>query len=229
MEFGNRNLCVLFTWGDTVVYLTETIFATWVIMAVLIAFTILVRIRMKSFRSIPTGFQNVIETAVEMMMHFVHDTVGAELAHWDGYFFGLFLFIIASNYSGMFCLRPPTSDIATTGALALTVFAMIHGLGIARRKGKYFKSYIEPVAIFLPINLIGELAKPLSLAFRLFGNILSGVIIAGLLYNMLPLFLRFLLPDIAHAYFDVVVGAIQAYVFTTLSMTFIKQMSSEEV
>ncbi|MCL2121643.1 MAG: F0F1 ATP synthase subunit A [Clostridiales bacterium] len=227
MNFSNQNLWFLFTLGDTEIYITETILATWIVMAVLILFAVFVRLRLRSFKRVPTGFQNIIETLIEMMQGFVKDNLDEDMERHGGFFFGLFVFILTSNYSGMFGLRPPTSDLATTGALAMMVFVMIHGMGIARQKGKYIKSYIEPAFLFLPINIIGELAKPLSLAFRLFGNILSGVIIATMIYNMLPIVFRFLLPDVAHVYFDILVGALQAYVFTVLSMTFVMQKSTD--
>jgi F-type H+-transporting ATPase subunit a len=227
VDFTNRNLWVFFTWGDTTVYVTQTLLATWVVMAVLFGFTIYVRIRMRKFKSVPRGFQNVIEALVDIMRVFARENLGEDLENWGGYFFGAFAFILASNYSGLFGLRPPTADLATTGALAIITFGLIHGIGIAKKKGQYLKSFTEPVLIFLPINIIGELAKPLSLAFRLFGNLLSGVIIAGMLYNLLPVALRFVLPNVAHAYFDLIVGAIQAYVFTMLSMTFVQQKSTD--
>jgi len=187
-----------------------------------------VRIRLRKFKPVPRGFQNVIETLTDMMRNFARETLGEGLDFLGGYFFGAFAFILASNYTGLlpFNLRPPTADLATTGALGLLVFILIHGTGIVRQKGKYLKSYIEPMPLFLPINLIGEIAKPLSLAFRLFGNILSGLIIAAMLYNLLPIALRFILPDVAHIYFDILVGALQTYVFTTLSMTFINIKAS---
>jgi F-type H+-transporting ATPase subunit a len=228
VDFGNKNLSVLFTWGDTTVYLTETIFATWILMGLLFIFTIFVNIRLRKFKGVPRGFQNVIEALIDMMRKFASETLGEELEQLNGYFFGAFTFILTSNYSGMFGLRPPTSDLATTGALALITFSFIHGLGFAKQKGKYLKSYIEPVALFLPINLIGELAKPLSMAFRLFGNMLSGVIIGGMIYNMLPFVLRFMLPNVAHLYFDILVGALQSYVFVILSMTFIREKSTPQ-
>jgi F-type H+-transporting ATPase subunit a len=229
MDITNKNLWVLFTAGDTTVYVTQTLLSTWVVMACLIIFAAVVRIRLRKFRAVPKGLQNVIETLVEMMRTFARETLGEELEHWGAYFFGAFSFILFSNYIGLlpFNLRPPTADLATTGALALITFLLIHGLGLVRQKGKYIKSFVEPIAFFLPINIIGEIAKPLSLAFRLFGNILSGVIIAGMLYGMLPIALRFVLPDVAHVWFDILVGALQTYVFTTLSMTFIQQKSSD--
>ena len=228
MDFTNKNLMPLFTLGDTTVYLTQTLLATWVVMAILITFAIIVRIRLRKFKGVPKGFQNVIETLVDMMRKFARETLGDDLEHWGAYFFGAFSFILLSNYISLLPLnlRSPTADLATTGALALITFALIHGLGIYKQRGKYLKSYIEPIVFFLPINLIGELAKPLSMAFRLFGNILSGVIIAGMIYNMLPIALRFILPAITHTYFDVLVGALQTYVFTMLSMTFINQKST---
>ena len=228
MDFTNKNLWPFFTIGDTTIYITQTLLATWVVMAILIAFAIVVRICLRKFRSVPRGFQNVIETMVDFMRKFASDTLGEGLESWGAYFFGAFSFILISNYVSLlpFNLRSPTADLATTGALAIMTFLLIHGLGVYKQKGKYLKSYIEPIVFFLPINLIGELAKPLSMAFRLFGNILSGVIIAGMIYNMLPLALRFILPAVTHTYFDVLVGALQAYVFTMLSMTFINQKST---
>jgi len=228
MDFTNRNLWPLITVGDTTIYITQTLLATWVVMAILIVFAVIVRLRIRKFRGVPKGFQNVIETLVDMMRTFARETLGEGLEQWGAYFFGAFSFILLSNYISLlpFNLRSPTADLATTGALALITFALIHGLGIYNQRGKYLKSFIEPIVFFLPINLIGELAKPLSMAFRLFGNILSGVIIAGMIYNMLPLALRFVLPAITHTYFDVLVGALQTYVFTMLSMTFINQKST---
>jgi F-type H+-transporting ATPase subunit a len=192
-------------------------------MGILIAFAVIVRIRLASFKNVPRGFQNVVEAMVDMMAGFAKSTMGEKLEGLGGYFFSIFAFIILSNYSGLFGLRPPTADLATTAALALSTFVLIHGMGIYMQKGRYFKDYLSPSPIFLVLNVVGEISKPVSLAFRLFGNVLGGVIIMGLIYQMLPLVLRFVLPDILHAYFDIFVGALQAFIFTVLSMTFITQ------
>ena len=224
MDFGNQYLMLLFEWNGIKVYLTSTLLATWVVMAILIVLAVVVRLRLRSFTEVPSGvFQNVVETAVEMMDSLANTMMGPQLAGFNAYFFGIFAFILMSNYIGLFGLRPPTADIATTFALALSVFLLIHITGIVRAKGAYFKSYFQPTPIFFPLNIIGELSKPISLGFRLFGNILGGVIIMGLIYEMLPLALNFILPSVLHIYFDIFVGALQAFIFTVLSMTFIRQ------
>lgn len=227
MDITNKNLWLLFMWGDEPVYLTETMLATWVVMGVLIAFAVVVRVRLRSFRNVPRGFQNTVEAMVEVMSDFAASIMGEELEGYGGYFFSIFAFIICSNYSGLAGLRPPTSDLATTAALALSTFVLIHFTGLRARKGKYFREYFSPNPIFFPINLVSEISKPISLAFRLFGNMLGGVIIIGLVYWMLPPLLRFALPTVLHAYFDVFAGALQAFIFTILSMTFIAQKAEE--
>lgn len=229
MEFSNRYLAVLFRIGDVTVYLTDTLLATWVVMAILILFAIVVRVKLRKFTDVPaTGFQNLVETMIEQIDNLGESMMGPELQNFNGFFFGVFAFILLSNYIGMTGLRPPTADLATTLALALTIFVLIHVSGAVRQKGKYFKSFFEPNPIFFPINLVGELSKPISLGFRLFGNVLGGLIIMGMIYSMLPRVLTFVLPDVLHLYFDVLVGALQAFIFTVLSMTFIKQKAVAE-
>jgi len=225
LDFSNKNLMLLGEFFGHKLYLTETLLATWVVMAVLIIFAVIVRLRLRHFRGVPKGFQNVVEALVEAMHSFTVTTMGAKLEGFGGYFFSVFAFILLSNYSGLVGLRPPTSNLATTAALAVSTFVMVQVAGIVCQRGYYVKSFFEPFVLFFPINVVGELAKPISLAFRLFGNILGGVIIMGLVYQMLPIVLRFVLPNILHAYFDIFAGALQAFIFTVLSMTFIQQKS----
>lgn len=228
MDFSNKNLFPLFELGGETVYVTQTLVSTWVVMGILILFAVFVRLRLKKFQAVPKGLQNVVESLIEMMHKFTFSTMGAGSEFFEGYFFGIFAFILLSNYTGMlffnlFQLRPPTADLACTAALALLTFIMIHVTGLKRQKGKYFKSFFEPYPIFFPINVISALSTPISLAFRLFGNILGGMIIMGIVYELLPLALEFVLPAVFQAYFDVFAGALQAYIFTILSMTFIMQ------
>lgn len=95
-------------------------------------------------------------------------------------------------------------------------------MGVKHQKGNYLKTFFEPHFIFFPMNLIGELAKPVSLSFRLFGNMLSGTIILTLYYALTPVFIQFGIPSLLHAFFDVIIGALQTYIFVILSLMYVK-------
>jgi len=222
IDIENKNLWLLFEFHGEKIYLTESMVSTWVVMLILIILAIVVRIKLNFFKDKPSGLQNIIEIAIESIDNLVKSTMGEKLEFLSGYFFSIFAFILFANYIGLVGLRPPTTDLAVTLPLALSTFILIHCLGIAMQKGGYFKDYLRPNPVFLPLNIIGEFAKPLSLSFRLFGNMFGGFIIVQLVYSMLPFFLRFILPDIVHVYFDIFAGALQAFVFTMLSMSFIK-------
>lgn len=203
------------------VWLTQTVVTTWVIIAALFVFALIVRIKLSGFKEKPSGFQNVIELMVESFGNFVHSAMGEKYSHFGNWFFGVFAFILVSNLSGLLGFRPPTADLATTASITLTTFVLIHFMGLITQKGGYFKSYLEPIPIMLPMNIISELATPVSLSFRLFGNILGGFIIMGMVYS-LPIYCRFAIPSVLHVYFDVFAGCIQTVIFVMLSMTFIK-------
>jgi F-type H+-transporting ATPase subunit a len=228
MDLANKNLALLFEIFGRPVYLTQSLLSTWLVMAALILCAILARIKLRSFSSVPSGFQNFIEFAVETMDNMVKNTMGDGFGPLGGYFFSIFAFILVSNYTALLGIRPPTSDLSTTLALALSSIGIMHFLGISRHGGRYFKEYFEPVWLFFPMHLMEELTKPISLSFRLFGNILGGVIIFELVYELFPVPLRFVIPSFLHAYFDLFVGALQAYIFTVLSITFMSQKASAD-
>ena len=221
MNFDIRNFAV-FEIGGVEVWLTETILMTWIIMAVLIAFAVLVRIKLRGFGERPTGFQNVVETMVEMLDKFVSSMAGPRLQFLGNWFFMVFAFIMLSNFSGAFGLRPPTADWAMTFALALSTFVLIQAMGLKFRGWKYIKATLfEPTPFLLPLNLIGELARPVSLSFRLFGNILAGMILLAMVYNLPPVWATIILPAALHGYFDIIIGLLQTYIFCALSLAFI--------
>lgn len=203
--------------------ITETIQNTWIIMGVLIAFALFVRLSIKNFNKIPSGIQNFVEFIVESFTKFTKSVMGAHNVKFAPFYMSMFLFILLANLSGLFALRPPTADIATTLALALTTFFMIHIFGITTKGiGNYIKDFFKPMFLLFPINVIGELAVPVSLAFRLFGNILGGSIIMALVYSIpfWPITLLGL-PAVLHVYFDLFAGLLQAFIFVMLSMTFV--------
>ena len=203
------------------VWITDTIISTWIIMGVLITFAIVVRIKLRNIQEVPTGLQNAVEAIVELFDNYVRTTAGDKLMFLGNWFFTVFIFILLSNISGLFFLRPPTADWSMTVGIAIVTFALIQAMGIKYRKGRYIKSYFEPMFLFLPINIIGELARPISISFRLFGNILAGLIMMQLLYSMAPVFTIFAIPAALHAYFDIFAGVLQTYIFVTLSLSFI--------
>ena len=208
--------------GGAVFYITDTVISTWIIMGLLIALAIVVRINISKWKDVPTGFQNVIEGIVELFENHLRTTVGGRLMFLGNWFFTVFLFVILSNFSGLIPgLRPPTADWSMTFALAIVTFVLIQVMGFKFRPREYTVNFFKPFFLFLPINIISELARPISLSFRLFGNILAGFIMMTLVYSITPWFTRFIIPSVLHIYFDLFAGALQAYVFVTLSMTFI--------
>lgn len=220
MEFVIRNRAVIDV-GGMYIAITETMVNTWIIMAVLIAFAIVVRVKLKGFQEKPKGFQNIVEFMVEVFNGYVAGTAGQKLSYLAPWFFTVFLFVGLSNISGMFFLRPPTADWTATFPLAFVTFLFIHGMAFRYQAKSHIKGFFEPIFLFFPINVMGELAKPISLSFRLFGNVLGGVILLSVIYEMAPLILRLPLPIVLHAYFDLAMGLLHAYVFVTLSLAFI--------
>lgn len=221
MDFSIDNLWVLEI-GGVEVWITRTMVNTWIIMLVLVIFAVFVRLMLPRFKEIPGGFQNAVEAAVETFDNFVRNSGGEKLMPLGKWFFTVFVFVFISSISGILGFRPPTADWATTFALALGTFVLIQYMGIKHRKTEYLKTFIQPHPVFLPLNLIGELARPVSLSFRLFGNVLSGLILMTLVYSLVPVFLQFGIPAVLHAYFDLLMGALQTYIFCVLSLMFIR-------
>ena len=151
--------------------------------------------------------------------------------HWGkyaNYILTIFMFLLFSNISGLFGLRPPTADYGVTLPLALITFVLIQFNAFKwKGVGGYVKDLMDPIPLFLPINIISEFATPVSLSLRLFGNVMAGTIMLALYYGMLPVLATVVIPSFLHAYLDLFSGAIQAYVFCMLSMTFIYQKMPE--
>lgn len=227
IDFNNK-IITTFNFLGTDFRITYTIMNTWIIMAILILFAIIVRIKLSKFKAVPeSGFQNFVETIVDSMENFVKSNMGEKYAYFGNWFFGIFVFILFANLFGLLGFRAPTADLATTACMGFSTFFLIHFMGIIKGKGKYFKSYLEPVPFLLPMNIISELATPVSLSFRLFGNILGGTIIMGLVYT-LPAYFKVGIPAVLHVYFDVFAGCLQTFIFVMLSMAFIGDKIPDE-
>ena len=210
--------------------ITETVTTTWIIMAVLIAFAY---IGTSKFEKIPRGLQNGVELLIEGIYALTAQTMGEDKKKAFAPYMGtLMIFLVFANLAGLFGLRPPTADVNTTLGLALMTFVMIHGNGMRKKGvGAYLKGFLDPFPVMLPLNVIGELATPISLSFRLFGNIVGGLIIMSLLYGALgglsaklgmsiPFFMT-AIPAPLHIYFDVFAGVLQSFIFTMLTMVFV--------
>ncbi|MGO4960437.1 F0F1 ATP synthase subunit A [Jeotgalibaca porci] len=204
------------------IWITETIVNTWIIMLVLTLIALYTRSKLKKFKEIPAGFQNAIEAVIEMFDNFITNTLGKKLSYIAPWYFMVFMFVLFSALMSIFGLRAPTADWATTFALAFASFILMLGMGFKHQKGAYLKSFFDPHFIFFPLNLIGEIAKPVSLSFRLFGNMLSGTIILTLYYGLMPYFTQIGIPALLHAFFDIIFGALQTYIFVILSLMYVK-------
>lgn len=202
-------------------WITTTHVSIIIVCAVLIVFAILANRRMKKAEEVPGAFQNFIELIVEMLDGMVKTNMGKYAPKFANYIATLFLFILLSNISGIFGLRAPTADYAVTFMLAVITFVMIQYNGIKYQKMGHFKSLFEPMPLLFPINVISEIATPISMSLRLFANLLSGTIIIALWYGLMPVLFRLGLPAVLHVYFDLFSGCIQTYVFCMLTMLFV--------
>lgn len=180
----------------------------------------------------PGNFQNVIEIIVELLDGIVKGAMGDHAVKFRNYIGTIFLFILVSNISGLFGLRPPTADYGTTFALAIITFILIHFNKIKHNSAKQIWvdmcSPLPPwLPIWLPINIISEVAVPISLSLRLFANVLSGTVMMALVYGLLAK-IALVWPAALHLYFDLFSGGIQTYVFTMLTMTYITQAFGDD-
>ncbi|MGN0481309.1 MAG: F0F1 ATP synthase subunit A [Lachnospiraceae bacterium] len=209
--------------GGTTVHITTTHVSLLIVSLFLIIVAVIVRVKINRAKpeDTPKGIQNVAEIVVEMLGNMVKGIMGTNAYRFVNYITAIFVFILVSNVSGLFGLRPPTADYGVTLPLGIITFLMVHYNGIKKNKGEHFKALFKPFALLFPINLIGEFAVPLSLSLRLFGNVMSGTVLMGLIYSLLPTLLTMGLPSVLHIYFDIFAGCIQAYVFSMLTMVYV--------
>ena len=203
------------------VWITTTHACLFIVMAAIIIFCLCANKAVKRATEVPGAFQNVVELVVESLDNMVKGVMGRNAAAFANYIGTLFIFILLSNISGLFGLRPPTADYGVTFALGIITFTLI-----TFNKFKYqkvsgvIKGLCDPWPIWAPINVIGDVAVPISLSLRLFANVLSGTVMMALIYGLLG-FIATGWPAGLHVYFDLFSGAIQTYVFSMLTMTYI--------
>lgn len=203
----------------------QVFLVSWFVIGVLVIASIL---GTRSIQMVPGGTQNLMEYALEFIRNLAKDQIGEkEYRPWVPFIGTLFLFIFVSNWSGALIpwklihipegeLTAPTSDINTTIALALLTSLAYFYAGFRKKGLGYFGNYVQPVPFMLPFKIIEDFTKPLSLSFRLFGNILADELVVGVLVLLVPLFIP--LPVMALGLFT---SAIQALIFATLAASYI--------
>jgi F-type H+-transporting ATPase subunit a len=204
---------VMFTIGP--IEITSTVVTTWTVVAFLSVASYLIG---QSLRVRPGVFQNILEWVVESIEGPLQSMIGEGSRFLLPFVGTLAIFIAVVNLTGLIPgLRAPTTDINTPLALALIVFVSVHYYGI-RRRGLlgHLKHYVEPIFLMLPIEIAGEVARTISLTFRLFGNMMGEEVVVSILFLVLPL-----LVPVPMMIFGIFAGFIQAYIFTILTITYL--------
>ncbi|MCM1120173.1 MAG: F0F1 ATP synthase subunit A [bacterium] len=217
--------------GHTV-WITTSHVCILIVMLIIVGFAIAANIAMRKATEVPTGFQNVVELMVEKLDGVVNGPMGKNAPRFYNYIGTVFIFILLSNISGLLGLRPPTADYGVTLPLGILTFVLIHFNQFKYQKLKdIWVDMCSPLPpwlpIWFPINLISEIAVPVSLSLRLFANVLSGTVMMALVYGLLKWF-AIIWPAALHVYFDLFSGAIQTYVFCMLTMTYINNAIGSE-
>lgn len=215
---------------DTLVFtlgglpINSTLVNTWLVMALLVVISWLVTRNLK-----PDVPPNRWRTALEVIVKAIQgqiEEISLKSARHVLYFAGtLFLFIALSNLLGVIPgFTPPTSSLSTTVALALSVLIAVPLFGVASGGVKhYLKTFIQPSVIMLPFNIIGEFSKGVSLAVRLYGNVMSGAVIAAILLSIAPFFFPVIMDMLG-----LLTGLIQAYIFAILATVYISSATNDQ-
>lgn len=217
-ELGKIQQLVIPVLGHDITLNLHVIAMTWTVISILLLFGFL-SARKKAL--LPGPIQIAGEMIVSVFYGLAEDTLGKELAKkYSPLICALFMFLAMSNWLGIIpFLEEPTKDLNTPLSLGIMGFIVSHSAGI-KKKGfkKYISAYFEPWIIWMPFNVIGEIANVVSISFRLFGNIMGGAIIilvvSYLTYSVV-------LPPVLNLFFGLFVGSIQAFVFTMLTTVYI--------
>lgn len=208
---------IIHVWGLDITLNKNTLIMTWLAMGILILLSALATRRMAL---IPHRTQVIAEALITSFKKLVGETLGLDGKGYVYFSCSLFLFILFSNWLGVIpFLSGPTKDLNTTLGLGILGFIVAHASGIKFRGFRnYVATYFRPYVFMLPLTLIGELAKVVSISFRLFGNISGGAIII-LVVSTLAYHLVF--PPILNIFFGLFIGTVQALVFTLLTLVYI--------
>ena len=205
--------------------INATLFYTWIVMLILILLSICATQTLTSTKK-PGKLQIVMEMLVLALCGQIHDVSNDRPHKYISLIGTFFLFIALSNFFTIFPgFDPPTASLSTTAAFASVVFFAIpyYGVKNAGFKG-YFKKFIDPTPVMLPMNIISDFSSTFALAFRLYGNMLSGVVIVSVLLMLIPIIVP-ILPQLL----GLLTGTIQAYIFALLAIVYVSAVAPQEV
>ncbi|WP_321530013.1 F0F1 ATP synthase subunit A [uncultured Desulfuromonas sp.] len=199
-------------------HLGEHVTYMWFVMLLLIGLAFVIS---RGIKMVPSGWQNLMESVVGGIENLIEETMGPKGKTYFPLIATFALFILVSNLIALVPgFYPPTANLNTNAALALTVFAMTHIIGVKEHGISYLKHFMGPILALAPlifiIEIIGHLARPLSLSLRLFGNMYGHEIVLMIFFGLVPLFL-----PIPMMMMGILVAFIQAFVFTLLAMIYI--------
>jgi F-type H+-transporting ATPase subunit a len=208
-------------WQWKFVSINATLVFTWLVMLLLGIGSWLVT-RHLSIETKLSKWQNVLEILVLNLQEQIKETSGQTPNRYLPFIGTLFIFIATANLLAIVpFFQPPTGSLSTTAALAISVFFAVPFFGIRQQGiGKYLHHYLEPSPILLPLTIVSELSRTLALTVRLFGNVMSGVLIGAILVSLAPLFFPIVMQALG-----LLTGIIQAYVFSILTVVYISAAS----
>jgi len=217
-DLGRIHQLIIPFLGHDITINLEVVLMTWITFAILVVVGILSTRKRGIF---PRSMQMFGELFVKQFYELTEDALDREMAKKYGPLIcALFMFLVLANWLGIIPhLEEPTKDLNTPLSLGLMGFVIAHYAGIKSKGFKaYAQEYMEPMFFMMPLNVIGELAKIVSISFRLFGNIMGGsiiiLVVSHLTYSIV-------LPPLLNAFFGLFVGTIQAFVFTMLTVVYI--------
>ncbi len=222
---GEKSEVIIELFG--VLDVTGEVIAMWIILAVITLLSLIVKFTLKEK---PGKFQNIIETGIEYLDNFFGDTLGKKKSRkYFTFLATLFIFIIFSNYSGLFpgmgmteYVKAPTASLSVTAGLGVVTFLFLQVSGLRHNVKHYFKRFISPMFFMLPLILLDEIIKPASLALRLYGNIFGEETVTEELYHILPIGAPALMMLLSLLF-----CALQAVVFTMLVSIYLDEVTEE--
>lgn len=230
-EYANKPLHLGEIAGIPIEINLATVVATWVVMVIAFIIGVLATRNISVDR--PSKLQVAYETMHDFLKSLLFDTIENEKRAKSliTFILTLFTFILFCNVLGLFPgMKTPTADLSTTVGLALMVSVVTYVLAFKDRGLKYLKHFVSPNPLFLPIAIIEEISKPVTLSMRLFGNMYSGGLMIAVLFALMPPVVNLLggfIPHVIWLGFKIFVGFLQAFIFTVLTIVYISMAVNE--